>query len=138
MMFEVLVLQALYGLSDAQAEYQIMDRRKFGQFLGLVDGNNVPDETTIWRFREALIKAGAMDRLFARFDTYLKQEGFLAFLGDCWQSPARQGLGGQIVDASIVAAPRQRMTEEEKAIVKGGGIPEHWKARPRQPMRAGP
>ena len=35
MMFKILVLQALYGLSDEQAEFQIMDRRTFGRFLGL-------------------------------------------------------------------------------------------------------
>ena len=119
MMFKALVLQALYNLSDAQAEYQIIDRRTFGRFLGLDDGDNVPDETTIWRFREALIKAGTMGRLFERFDAHLKQEGFLA-------------MGGQIIDASIVAAPRQRMTEDEKAIVKGGGVSENWKAKPRK------
>ena len=38
MMFKVLVLQALYGLSDAQAEFQILDRRSFGRFLGIDDG----------------------------------------------------------------------------------------------------
>jgi IS5 family transposase len=119
MMFKVLVLQALYNLSDAQAEYQVMDRRSFGRFLGLDDGDTVPDETTVWRFREALIKAGAIARLFARFDAHLKQAGYLA-------------MGGQIIDASIVAAPRQRMTEEEKGIVKGGGVPKDWKARPRK------
>ncbi len=36
MMFKVLVLQALYGLSDPQAEFQIMDRRTFGRFLECV------------------------------------------------------------------------------------------------------
>lgn len=117
MMFKVLVLQALYGLSDAQAEFQIMDRRTFGRFLGLEDGDRVPDETTIWRFREALTEAGAIERLFAHFDAHLKAAGYLA-------------MGGQIIDASIVAAPRQRMSEEERAIVKGGGIPEDWQAKP--------
>jgi IS5 family transposase len=119
MMFKVLVLQALYGLSDAQAEFQIMDRRTFGRFLGLDDGDRVPDETTIWRFREALVQAGAVDKLFARFDAHLKQAGYLA-------------MGGQIVDASIVAAPRQKMTDKEREIVKGGGVPDDWKAKPRK------
>ncbi|MEP9389915.1 transposase [Mesorhizobium sp. KR9-304] len=42
MMFKALVLQALYGLSDEQAEFQIMDRRTFGRFLGrLVAGDRV-------------------------------------------------------------------------------------------------
>ena len=29
-------------------------------------------------------------------------------------------MSGQIVDASLVAAPRQRNTEEEKAAIKAG------------------
>lgn len=117
LMFKVLVIQALYGLSDAQAEFQILDRRSFGRFLGLDDGDKVPDETTIWRFREALVLGGSVDTLFARFDAHLKDAGYLA-------------MGGQIVDASIIAAPRQHMTGEERAIVKGSGIPEDWKAKP--------
>lgn len=117
LMFKVLVLQALYGLPDAQAEFQILDRRSFGRFLGIDDGDRVPDETTIWRFREALTKAGATDRLFAHFDAHLRDQGYLA-------------MGGQIVDASIVAAPRQRMTDAALETVKSGGIPDDWKARP--------
>ncbi len=35
LMFKVLVLQVLYGLSDDQAEFQVLDRRSFGRFLGL-------------------------------------------------------------------------------------------------------
>src|SRR4249920_3767863 len=35
LMFKVLVLQALYNLSDEQTEYQILDRLSFMQFLGL-------------------------------------------------------------------------------------------------------
>ena len=119
MMFKVLVLQALYNLSDRQAEFQILDRRSFGRFLGLDDGDRVPDETTIWRYREALTKAGAIKILFERFDAHLKTNGYLA-------------MGGQIVDATIVQAPRQRMTEEEKKTVKAGRIPEDWKERPRK------
>ena len=96
-----------------------MDRRTFGRFLGIEDGDRVPDETTIWRFREALVEAGAVERLFARFDAHLKDAGYLA-------------MGGQIVDASIIAAPRQRMTDEEREIIKGGGIPEDWTTKPRK------
>ena len=39
-------------------------------------------------------------------------------------------MGGQIVDASLIAAPKQRNTEEEKKAVKEGRIPEEWKAKP--------
>ena len=39
-------------------------------------------------------------------------------------------MSGQIVDASLVAAPRQRNTGAEKQAIKEGRIPEDWKAKP--------
>ena len=47
-------------------------------------------------------------------------------------------MGGQIVDATIVEARRPRLTQAEKGVVKGGGVPEDWKpARTRQIDREG-
>ena len=37
---------------------------------------------------------------------------------------------GQIVDASLFAAPRQRNTDDEKKAINGGRIPANWKAKP--------
>ena len=51
LMFKVMVLQALYSLSDDQAEFQIQDRLSFMRFLGLGLGDTVPDAKTIWLFR---------------------------------------------------------------------------------------
>jgi transposase, IS5 family len=48
--------------------------------------------------------------LFARFDAELKERGYFA-------------LGGQIVDASIVEALKQRMTKDEKAQIRRGKVP---------------
>ena len=50
LMLKVLVLQKYYGLSDDEAEFQIMDRFSFMQFLGLQPGDSVPDAKTIWVF----------------------------------------------------------------------------------------
>lgn len=63
------------------------------------------------------MKADAIDTLFARFDAALTGSGYLA-------------MGGQIIDATVVPAPKQRNTEEEKATIREGRIPEQWKARP--------
>ena len=57
------------------------------------------------------MKAKAIDRLFARFDAALTDRGYLA-------------MGGQIVDTTVVPAPKQRNTEEQKAAIKEGRIPE--------------
>jgi len=39
-------------------------------------------------------------------------------------------MSGQIVDATIMAAPKQRNTIEEKQAIRQGRIPEDWKDRP--------
>ena len=81
LMVKILVLQALYGMPDEQAEYQIQDRLTFTRFPGLGLGDKVPDYSTIWRFREALVTAGAIEALFARFDAELKDRGYFALGG---------------------------------------------------------
>ncbi len=114
MMFKILVLQALYSLSDEATEFQIKDRLSFQRFLGLGLDGTVPDATTVWLFRERLVQAKAIDTLFARFDAALTDRGYLA-------------MGGQIIDATVVPAPKQRNTEAEKAAIKEGRVPEDWK-----------
>jgi transposase len=57
MMFKILVLQALYLLSDDATEFQINDRLSFQRFLGLGLDGKVPDATTVWLFRERLVQA---------------------------------------------------------------------------------
>jgi transposase, IS5 family len=123
LMFRVLVLQALYGLSDEQAEFQLRDRLSFMRFVGLELHESVPDAKTIWLYREQLKRAGAIETLFQRFDAVLTAKGYLA-------------MGGQIIDATIVAAPKQQLTTDEKAVIKGGGTPAGWsKAKRRQKDR---
>jgi len=102
LMFKVLLLQAMHTLSDESCEYLIKDRLSFMRFVGLGLADAVPDANTIWTFREALKRSGAIEVLFARFDVQLKAAGYLA-------------MSGQIVDASIVSAPKQRNPEAEKA-----------------------
>jgi IS5 family transposase len=116
-MFKVLILQAMHSLSDERCEYLIKDRLSFMRFLGLGLADAVPDANTIWTFREALKKADAVDALFEQFDAALRDAGFLA-------------MSGQIVDATIVAAPKQRNTIAEKQAIKEGRIPDEWKDKP--------
>jgi IS5 family transposase len=117
LMFKILVLQSLYNLSDDAAEYQIRDRLSFMRFLGLSLDSRVPDAKTVWLFREKLTRAGLTERLFARFDAHLKAEGFAA-------------RKGQIVDASIVPAPRPRNTREENEAIQSGQTPAAWMDKP--------
>ena len=117
MMLKILIIQAQNNLGDDRTEFLINDRLSFMRFLGLSLGDRVPDAKTIWLFRERLKLAGAMDRLFGRFDQAVAEAGYIA-------------MSGQIVDATLVAAPKQRNTEAEKAEIKAGGIPKAWKEKP--------
>jgi len=112
-MFKVLIIQSLYNLSDDQLEFQIRDRLSFMRFLGLSLGSAVPDAKTIWLFREQLTEAKLIEKLFRKFDVFLRKNGFAA-------------RKGQIVDASIVQAPKQRNSRDENKEVKEGNVPEEW------------
>lgn len=116
-MFKILVLQALYNLSGDQAEFVIQDRLSFMRFLGLSLSEKVPDAKTIWLFRENLVRAGAIDNLFARFDKHLSRSGYLA-------------KGGQIIDATIIQAPGQHNSQDEKAAIKAGKSPTRGRTNP--------
>lgn len=120
-MLKVLVLAAQNNVADARMEYLIRDRLSWLRFLGFDLGAPTPDANTIRLFRERLTQAGALDALFAAFDRQLKERGYLP-------------MGGQIVDATLVAAPKQRNTQAEKDAIKDGKTAgEIW---PDEPARA--
>jgi IS5 family transposase len=112
-----LVLQTQNNLSDERTEFYLRDRLTWIRFLGLGLGDPVPDANTIWTFREALTKAGAILRLFDLFDRQLREAGYLA-------------MSGQLVDATFVAAPKQRNAKAQKQAIKEGRVPEEWQAKP--------
>ena len=116
-LFRMLILQSLYNLSDEQVEYQVRDRLSFTRFLRCGIEDCIPDGTTLWLFREKLAQAGVIEKLFDRFDRHLGANGYVA-------------RGGQIVDATIVAVPRQRNTREENETVKSGRTPAAWEKKP--------
>ena len=77
LMFKALLLQSLYGLSDAQLEEALGDRLSFRRFVGLSLVDAVPDHTTICRFRLLLIDEGLLEKLFAELDRQLEQAGVI-------------------------------------------------------------
>lgn len=117
MMFKILILQRYYGLGDTQLEYQIIDRLSFKRFLGLESGDKVPDEKTVWAFREKLTNEGLVEKLFLQFNSHLDSKGLIMD-------------EGKMVDASFTVAPRQRNTREENKMIKEGNGDELWNDKP--------
>jgi len=117
MLFKILILQRYYGLGDRQVEYQILDRMSFKTFLGLETGDRVPDQKTVWSFRERITKTGLVEDLFEQFTSFLEEKELI--LNE-----------GQLVDASFTVAPRQRNTREENKKIKNGEGDDLWKDKP--------
>jgi len=117
-MFKVLVVQAQHNLSDGRMEFMIRDRLSWMRFFGFDLGGTMPDENTIRHYRNRLTQSGTLERLMQAFDRQLHERGYLA-------------MGGQIVDATLVPAPKQRNTEDEKAAVEAGrSARQIWPGKP--------
>lgn len=110
MMFKILILQKYYNLSDEQTEFQINDRTSFKQFLGLKIGDTIPDEKTIWHFKEQLANKDLSQSLFEMFTVSLMDKGII-------------DKEGSMVDATFVDVPKQRNSKEDNADTKKGAVP---------------
>lgn len=115
MMFRVIILQSLYGLSDDQMEFQLKDRRSFERFVSGSDTTYyMPDAKTIWLYKERFMANGIARKAFRKFNQMLDQAKLIATTG-------------QIVDASFIEVPRQRNDRDENKHIKENGThPEEW------------
>ncbi|WP_212376792.1 IS5 family transposase [Acetobacter persici] len=117
LMFKILVIQTLNNLFDERTEYLINAPLSFMRFLGLGLSDRGPDAKTVWLFHERLTQAGAIDVLFNRFDATLRNAGYLL-------------MSGQILDVTLVVAPMQWNTNDEKTDLREGRIPQDWQDKP--------
>lgn len=99
---KMLFLQHLYNLSDPELEDQVNDRLSFQRFAAIDYTTTVPDFTTIWRFKEALIKEGLMDKLFILVLSFIETKGLLLKKGTC-------------IDATIVQSSTKPLSKERRA-----------------------
>ena len=90
-MFKCLLLQQWYALSDPQLEEALADRLSFRRFAGLPLDQEVPDYSTISRFRARLAQRSLGERLFAEINRQLEARGLLL-------------KKGTLIDATLVQA----------------------------------
>ena len=99
-MIKLLALQHWFGLSDPELEWQVADRISFRVFLGTTEV--VPDFSTVWLFRERLIKSGRFEDLWAELQSQIDEKGFTV-------------KEGSIQDATFVTSdPGQKSNKKEK------------------------
>ena len=87
------------------------------EFLELGLHDPVPDEKTIWKFREDLRKENADKDLFDTFNDHLKLHGF-NFNDD------------HILDGTIVEAEERCTSPKTNDLIKEGGVPDSRKDNP--------
>jgi IS5 family transposase len=113
LLFKALLLQAWYGLSDAELEFRLGDSLAFGRFVGLSLEDEVPDHTTLCRFRNRLVRERLLERLFAELDGQLESAGVILKQGTMLdatliesQAAGRRGPGEIKVDPDAAYARR--------------------------------
>jgi IS5 family transposase len=90
-LFKALLLQQWYGLSDPALEEALGDRLSFRRFCGVPLGQKTPDHTTLWRFRERLVRSGLAEAAFRCITTQIEKAGLML-------------KKGTLIDASLVPA----------------------------------
>jgi len=119
-MLKILFLQWLYNLSDPEAEDQIRDRNSFQIFLWVQSAKQVPDETSICRFRNELGNIGQQEDIFTMTQFILAQ---------MWFNMKK----GYMQDGTIIEAPkgrkndrRENTRDKEASFTKKNGRTYHW------------
>lgn len=104
-----MLLQAWYGLSDQELEFQCYDRLSFRNFLAFPE--SIPDFTTIWKIRERLKEAGIDNQIWDEVQRQLTERGYTI-------------KKGVIQDASFIEADlgRKRYQKEKQAEKEGKTI----------------
>jgi IS5 family transposase len=92
-MLRIYFMQNWFNLSDPQAEDSLYDIESMRRFAGIeLLGHDIPDETTILRFRHLLEKNHLTEQIFTQIRSLLEEKRLLL-------------KSGTIVDATIIAAP---------------------------------
>jgi len=105
-MFKAILLSQWYSLSDLALEEALRVRLDFMLFTDLEIGADLPDETTLCRFRNKLIDKGLDKKLFEEINRQLEEIGLKV-----------QKAEGAIVDATIIesaARPRRTVVQPEE------------------------
>ena len=103
-LLKALVLQSWYSLSDPKLEEALRVRLDFMLFTGFE--SEVPDETTICRFRNLLIDLQLWEKLFKEINRQLSERGLSLM-------PASSA----IVDATIIESAARAGKETEGIVV---------------------
>ena len=98
---KMLFLQYAFNLGDEELEDQLIDRLSFQKFVGINFDQEIPDFTTLWYFKEALIQHKLMDRIFSSIHHQLELNGLIL-------------KKGTIADATIIESDNKPLSRQKR------------------------
>lgn len=98
---KMLFLQYAFNLGDEELEDQLIDRLSFQKFVGINFDQEIPDFTTLWYFKEALIQHKLMDRIFSSINHQLELNGLIL-------------KKGTIADAIIIESDNKPLSKQKR------------------------
>lgn len=99
-LLKVLLLESWYSLSDPAMEEALGDRLSFRRFVGLGLDEDVPDHSTISRFRTLLAERGLAERIFEEVGRQIEARGLVVKSGTL--------IDATVIDAAAAEPPRQK------------------------------
>ena len=99
-----LFLQTWYGLSDPMTEEMIHDRLSFRKFLNIKADDDIPDETTICNFRNALMEKMLFDTIFDEIKALMIEKKLIL-------------KEGSIVDATLIHSSEPKRKKDNKGNI---------------------
>ena len=113
-LLKCMFLQGMYDLSDPEVEDQLRDRLSFQKFVGITTEEEIPDETTICRFRNELMERGFQEDVFTMTQHLLFTKGFTVSMG-------------HIQDGTIIETPigKPKSRDKEASFTKKNGRSYH-------------
>ncbi|MEO5673064.1 MAG: IS5 family transposase [Chitinophagales bacterium] len=100
-MLRMVFVQHLYNLSDPELEDQMIDRKSFQKFVGIHQGIEIPDFSSLWRFKEALIEHKLENAIFNLIIGQLELKGLIIKKGTA-------------VDATIIQSTTRPLSKEKR------------------------
>jgi IS5 family transposase len=104
-MLRMLFVQNLYNLSDPELEDQMIDRKSFQDFVGIHQGVEIPDFSSLWRFKESLVRHQLSDTLFNTINSELERKGLFVKKGTA-------------VDATILQSTTRPLSEKKREALQ--------------------
>ena len=122
-MLRMLFIQNLYNLSDPELEDQMIDRKSFQDFAGIHQGVEIPDFSSLWRFKESLVAHHLGKELFNTINTELEKKGLFVKKGTAVDATLLQSVTRPLSKRKreeLEQTPSAQIDTDARSTEKGG------------------